>query len=117
MLAMHHADMQRKGAFSYQQDNCNYLRLNDHLTIRVERVTQDVARVYLVDNHTVQQPIPANVSMQDEAGVGVPPFLNNFLVSWVNSYSLSVDNQPVMQLNRQKQQAIAGPADAQSGVV
>ena len=107
----------RKGSFSYKQDNANYLELDDHLIIRMERIDDIVARVYLVDAHNVQQPIPANVTMARAAGDAVPHFLNNFLISWVDSYTLYVNGQTHMVLNNQKQQAISGPPDAASGVV
>ena len=64
-----------KGSFLYKQDNANYLELDDHLIIRIERIDDIVARVYLVDAHSVQQPIPANVTMARAAGDAVPHFL------------------------------------------
>ncbi|CAK0732279.1 hypothetical protein CVIRNUC_000108 [Coccomyxa viridis] len=107
----------RKGSFSYKQDNANCPELDDHLIIRIERIDDIVARVYLVDAHSVQQPIPANVTMARAAGDAVPHFLKDFLISWVDSYMLYVNGQAHMVLNNQKQQGISGPPDAASGVV
>ena len=107
----------RKGSFSYKQDIANYLELDHHLMIRIERIDDIVARVYLVDAQNVQQPIPANVTMARAAGDAVPHFLDNFLISWVDSYTLYVNGKAHMVLNNQKQQAISGPPDAASGIV
>ena len=109
--------LMKKGIFSYREHDVNYLVLNDKLTTRIERITNDVARVYLVDGQQVQQPVPANVGMTDGAGAAVPPFQNAFFVTWSTSYTLTVDGQPYMHLNNQKQQSIEGRADAASGFV
>ena len=109
--------LSRKGVFSYKHDDANYLALDDHLSIRIERITNDVARVYLVDPQSVQQPVPANVTMASATGGAFPPYRNNFFVTWFNSYTLYADGQAHMVLNNQKQQEIRGPPGAASGVV
>ena len=76
-----------------------------------------MARVYLVNDQQALQPIPAAIGMMDGAGVAVPPFQNAFFITWADSYTLSVNGQPCMTRNNQKQQSIDGPADAASGVV
>ena len=116
-LAADNLMQSEKGSFSYQQDNVTYLDLDGNLTIRIERINNDVARVFLVDAQQVQQPVPASVVMMDAAGVAVPPFLDNFLITWANSYTLSMNGQPHMILTSQKQQAIKGPTNAASGIL
>lgn len=112
------AEMLKKGAFSYQNDDINYLRITGtNLTIRVERINNDVARVYIVNQHHVQQQIPANITMRDATNNVIHPFGDNFLISWSNSYILEVDGVVFMTLNQQKQQSIMGPAGADSGIV
>lgn len=80
------------------------------MTERVERVERDVGRVHYVDAPQEQQPIPANVVMTIAAGDALVPFLNNFLITWITSYTLAVNSQPYMSLANQQQQAISGPA-------
>lgn len=109
--------LSKKGSFSYKQDYVSYLALDNNLTIKIERVNNDVARVYLVNAQQVQQPVPANVVITDAAGIAVRPFLNNFFITWFDSYTLLRNGQPHMVLNNQKEQAIHGPADAASGVI
>ena len=109
--------LSKKGSFSYKQDNASYLALDKHSTIRIERINNNIAKVYLVDAQSVQRPIPANVTMADAAGDAVVPYHNEFLITWVDSYMLYVNGQAHMALNNQRQQAISGPPDAASGVV
>ena len=107
----------KKGSFSYLDDNVNYVVINPDLTARIERVHNSVARVYVVDSNGVQQPIPQHITLVDEANAVVPPFQNNFFITWVASYTLLVNGQPFMRLNNQKQQSIFAPPDAASGVI
>ncbi|BDA47680.1 hypothetical protein COCOBI_10-5310 [Coccomyxa sp. Obi] len=106
-----------KGSFSYTQNNVNFMDLDNGLTIRIECIDEEIARVYLVDAHGVQQPIPANITMINAAGHVLPIVNDMFLITWINSYTLSVNGQPRMVLNNQKQQAINGPLHALSGVL
>lgn len=95
--------MLKKGSLSYQDDDVRaYLEIQGtNLTNRMERINNDVARVYLVDHLQVQQPIPPFITMtKNSTGAAMQPFLNNFMVTWSASYTLSVHNQPYMHLNQ-----------------
>ena len=109
--------MNKKGSFSYLNDSVNYMELDANLTIRIEKININAARVYLVDAGQVQQPIPPHVTMQTATGVAIGPFMNNFIITWADSYTLFVHGQPYMYLNQQKKQSILGPAGAESGLV
>jgi hypothetical protein len=111
------AALTKKGSFSYLQDNINVIRLDANTTIRIERVDINVARIYFVDNSQVQQPIPDHITVVTQAGGLVPPFLNNFLITWVDSYSLRAHGQVFLNLSNQKQQSISAPANAESGIL
>ena len=106
-----------KGNFSYKQDNENYVVIDQHLTARVARLINNVARLYLVDSTTVQQPIPQHITLTDETGANVPPFLNSFLITWTSTYTLWVHGHEHLVLNNQKQHSIRGIAEAASGIV
>lgn len=106
-----------KGSFSYTQDNEHYVVIDQHLTARIARLNSNVARLYLVDVADVQQHIPQHITLTDETGSNVPPFLNNFLITWTSSYTLWVHGREHMVLNNQKQQSIRGVAEAASGIV
>ena len=92
----------RKGIFAYNQDQVHYLCVDDDLSIRIERINKDVARVFLVNADSVQQPIPAHITMNESGGAVIRPRRNNFLVAWTASYTLVVNGQPYRVLKHEK---------------
>ena len=93
------------------------MQIDDNLSIRIERVYSSIARVYIVDKENVQQPVPPHITMADSTGGRVPAEDDNFMIAWSDSYVLSINKQPFMKLNNQRQQVIMGPSDAASGLV
>ena len=59
----------KKGSsFSYIQDNVNWLRTSDNLSIRIERIDEMVARVSPMDADQVQLIVPATIKMTRMGG-------------------------------------------------
>ena len=109
-----------KSSFSYRQDNVQFLSIEEDLSIRIERISNHVAmaRVFLVNAASVQQLIPPHITMtESEGAIVLLPYDNNFLISWVDTYTLYVNGQLHMVPNNQRQQSILGPAEAASGLV
>eukprot|EP00198_Chlamydomonas_reinhardtii_P003596 XP_001692932.1 predicted protein [Chlamydomonas reinhardtii] len=52
----------------------------------------------------------------DEVGNVVAPFMQNFMITWVETYTLTLNGQVVMRINNQKEQSIWGRPDAAHGV-
>lgn len=107
----------KKDSFSYLEENVNYLQIDGALSLRIERINNNMARAYIVNAENAQQPVPPHITMADSVGLRVLPFLENFLITWSASYVLSINGQPNMILNNRKQQSIIGPSYAASGVV
>lgn len=109
--------MDTKGIFSYTEDKVHHLELDGNLGIRIEQENLHVARVYLVDQQQVKQPVPPHITMETTAGDPIPPYRDIFYVTWIDGYTLFVNGQPYMLLNQQKQHAIMGPVGAAYGSV
>ena len=102
-----------KGSFSYKNDNVNTIVVNPDMTAKIERINNNIARIYLVDSHNVQVPFPPNLTIVDSTGQLVPPFQDNVLITWVDSYVMRDGNVDVFQLDNQKQQSLrAAPGTA-----
>ncbi|KAG2451914.1 hypothetical protein HYH02_003689 [Chlamydomonas schloesseri] len=108
--------LNQKGTFSYLDDDVHWVRLDAVTTARLERINNSVARVYLVDNDNVQVAVPNNLTMTDQAGNVVAPYMQNFLITWVESYTLTLNGQVVMRINNGRQQSILARPDAAHGV-
>eukprot|EP00882_Tetradesmus_deserticola_P034719 GHRQ01039948.1.p1 GENE.GHRQ01039948.1~~GHRQ01039948.1.p1 ORF type:complete len:125 (+),score=19.44 GHRQ01039948.1:244-618(+) len=106
-----------KGSFSYRHDSVNYVEIDANNTLREERINTNIARIYLVDSNNVQLQVQAHITVTDQAGAPVAPFMDNFLITWVDSYVVRVNGQPFMTLNNQLQQSISAPATAASGII
>ena len=73
-------------------------------------MSPDIARLYFVEvvgqaeNEVV---VPDGVSLIDTLnGVNIIPFQNSFLISWLSSYSLNRNDNPILQISNQKQQSL-----------
>ena len=106
-----------KGSFSFLQDRINYVRINPNLELRIQRVDGNVARVFLVDQESVEQPIPAYVQMTTLAGVPVGRLGNNFLIVWAESYLVTVNGVLFLRLKHERQQSLTAAAGTASGLV
>ena len=107
----------KKGAFSYKQDTAKFIAIPNELTVKIERVNQDIARVTIINAQSQVVPIPDNVHMQQADGAHNPVVADNFFITRVGSYVLYVDDELYVQLHNHKQQSISAPANAASWTV
>jgi hypothetical protein len=75
--------MEFKGSASLHNGNINVLKnvlnnVHNNLDLRVERVNQNIGRVYVVDQEGNAQPIPPAISMADRVGAAVAPHNDEF---------------------------------------
>lgn len=96
-----------RGSFSYLNDKVNTVQLEEHVFVRVQRVNNNVARIYLVNENDVTINLAlVNVLLLDASGNGVPPYNHEFLITWTDSYRLFWNGAEVLHLANQKQQSI-----------
>ena len=107
------ADMELKGSASLTNRNINVLKhVIGELDIRVEAINHNIGRVYVVDQGGNMQPLPVDaqgqplITMVDRAGVPIAPHNNEFLYIYGDSFVVSVNGEPVMRLDQQKQHSL-----------
>lgn len=110
-------DFTAKGRFSYLQDSVNFVRITSNLDLRIQRLDNNVAKVYLVDAQSVQQNIPAWIQMSSLAGAPVARLEQSWFITWANSYMVTVKGQPFLTITNQRQQALAAAPGTASGLV
>eukprot|EP00611_Tribonema_gayanum_P028837 TRINITY_DN7534_c0_g1_i1.p2 TRINITY_DN7534_c0_g1~~TRINITY_DN7534_c0_g1_i1.p2 ORF type:complete len:112 (+),score=27.64 TRINITY_DN7534_c0_g1_i1:197-532(+) len=109
--------LSEKGNFSYLRDDVNFVVIDGNLTARIERINNDVARLYIVGTNNVQVPVPPHIQLVNETGAQIAPFMDNFLIIWIGSYALTVNGQIFLKLGNQRQQLLSAPDHAPSGTV
>lgn len=93
--------------FNYLHDVRTCVRCNNDIELVVERVNNDVARIYLRNKAKEQIPLATlNVVVTDMTGNAVEFYLENIMIVWVDSYRVYVNNHEVFMLQNQKQHAI-----------
>lgn len=103
--------------FSYLQDTVNYVVIDEKLTLRIERITEDIARIYLVNYAGIQQPFPQHIRVTNNLGHSQTPFMNNIFITWFGNYTIYVNDEVLMKLYSQRQQSITIRNDTVAGVV
>ncbi len=110
------AEMEFKGSASLHNANINVLKnIYNGLDMRIERINQNIGRVYVVDQNGNAQQLPANaqgqpvITMADKVNANVQPHNNEFLYIYADSYTVSVNGNVIMQLDQQKQHSIRAP--------
>ncbi|CAG8478453.1 hypothetical protein C2G38_2124309 [Gigaspora rosea] len=108
----------RKGIFSYQNDNINVLYIGNNVEARIERIEEDIASIYFVNNQGLQVPPPPNSVLRNTTtNRNVLYRRNEFLISWICNYSFLQNGSEIFRLDRQKQQAISGDSDLRTGLI
>jgi len=84
----------------------------DDMFIVMENIDNDTARIYVLDNiggvmGHVKSPFPASRIKLVNGNHAVVPLRNNeYIITWVQSYTLFVDNKKALELCTMKQQSV-----------
>jgi hypothetical protein len=110
--------MERKGAASLDERSINVLkRVGGGLDLRIERINQNIGRVYVVDERGEAQKLPTSaeggpmIKMEDGEGGEVAPHNQEFLYMYAESYRVKVNEVEIMRLDQQKQHTIMAPRE------
>nr|CAG8541270.1 12379_t:CDS:1 [Entrophospora candida] len=110
-----------KGSFSYKNNNIFVVNIDDNnvqYQARVEKINQNVARIYFVNNNGIEIPIPACVSLRDTTNnEDVNPYGEDFLIAWTSNYTFFLNSVELFRLENQKQQAVMGTQDVTTFVI
>ncbi len=98
-----------RGAYSYLNDKRNGIHLTDQIDVIVERVNNNVARIFFRSRQNGQQialdALPG-VLVIDMAGNPVQPYHNDVMITWADSYRVCFAGKEILILKNQKQQAL-----------
>ncbi|KAF0454158.1 hypothetical protein F8M41_001667 [Gigaspora margarita] len=93
--------------FSYINGKTYIITLDNNTKMRISSLNTDVARVYFVNNNNVQVQVPNGMVMHDDDNNhNIRHFRGEYHISWIHSYTLLWNNNVVVRLYNQKQQAV-----------
>ena len=101
----------KQGTFSYRKNSPQTKDIGNNLRIKTEKMTNDVARVYFIDNQENPTPPPANVvcTCSSTGEIIQSAVINgavSFIILWMYSYEIKVDDIKIFSIENQKQQAL-----------
>lgn len=96
------------GSFSYKKDTINCFNItvdNEAVQLRVEAINPNVAKIYITDRNGKNFAMPSSVTLRDSTATNVTAYNHEFLITWVESYVLSVAGVDKLWLTNPNQQA------------
>ena len=81
----------------------------ENIRVKIEVLNEDVARVFLVDKNDIpiddlENVVFMNVATKNKISTVLVENRKSYLITWINSYELSVDGRRIFKLNQQKEQ-------------
>src|SRR5439155_24587102 len=82
---------------------------HENIRVKIEVLNEDVARVFLVDKNDIpiddlENVVFMNVATKNKVSTVLVENRKSYLITWINSYELSVDGRRIFKLNQQKGQ-------------
>jgi len=91
---------------------------HENIRVKIEVLNEDVARVFLVDKNDIpiddlersscqgiENVVFMNVTTKNKVSTVLVENRKSYLITWINSYELSVDGRRIFKLNQQKKQS------------
>ncbi|CAG8530076.1 14316_t:CDS:1 [Ambispora leptoticha] len=97
------------GSVSYKNEKPNTININKNLRVKIEKMNQDIAKMYFANNHDVPIPIPNGfVCMCTTNDEEIIPSADSYLITWSSSYALFLNGEEVFKLVHKQQSIVKG---------
>lgn len=99
------------GSYSYKFVSSNKYQItynNNQYFLQIAHVNPAIAAIQFFSDNTFTDaiPIPAGFTLADSENFNNAPWNNTFFITWVESYTLSLNQAPIWKLVNQKRQAV-----------
>ena len=83
---------------------------HENIRVKIEVLNEDVARVFLVDKNDIpidnlENVVFMNIATKNKITTVLIENRKSYLITWINSYELSVDGMKIFKLKQQKEQS------------
>src|SRR5437016_2688431 len=84
-----------KGSFSYKDNNITIIVLNNSVKMRVERVDEDIAKIYFVNSQDNAVPVPNGIIIRILITNAILPPQHNaeYYITWFSNYMISYNGE------------------------
>ncbi len=108
--------MSAEGSFSFRNDWILQTSIQDGVFLRLKRISSAVARVYFVNDMSVEVDVPEGFQIVDHTNrdIVVERFAEgrqDFALGWTDSYSLIFGGTLVLSLRNDRQWSVHGVSD------
>ncbi|KAF0412269.1 hypothetical protein F8M41_007946 [Gigaspora margarita] len=105
-----------RGSFSYKNDTVNVIVIDTNILAKLQRVDQNIGRIYFTNGQGNPIRIPAGMILRDLINnTNVPRILvagaESYLITWIANYELRYNGGEVLNLDNQKQQSMRVPPE------
>src|SRR6266498_4004762 len=103
------------GSVSYKNKKPNDIEINKNIIARIERLDQNIAKIYFVNDKGVSIQVPMGMVLRDISSdngniqYGVYNGTESYMITWFSNYVMYWNGKEVFSLINQKQQAIKIP--------
>ena len=95
------------GTLSYLTPSEHTVRVENGLSVKIQCISEDVARVFFVDAAADEQRIPDGYVFQDLTTGGlVARYDNAWLISWTGSYEMKLGDELMLSIQNQREQVV-----------
>ncbi|CAG8583274.1 26264_t:CDS:2, partial [Racocetra persica] len=103
-------------SFSYKNDTINVIVIDNNILVKIQRVDQNVARIYFTNGQRNSIRILAGITLRDLTNnTNVPRIVaagaESYMITWVTNYELWYNGGEVLNLDNQKQQSMRVPPE------
>jgi hypothetical protein len=103
------------GSVSYKNNKINDIEINKNIIARIEMLSQNIAKIYFVNDKGVSIQVPMGMVLRDISSDnsiiqhGVYNGTESYMITWFSNYVMYWNGKEVFSLINQKQQAIKIP--------
>ncbi|RIA91451.1 hypothetical protein C1645_875432 [Glomus cerebriforme] len=104
-------EMGLRGSFSYFNNKIYVMVIDNNTELRIESLAGGTSRLYFEDMNGNEVAAPNGFVIADDQGIPVQGFIGiggtpSFFLTWITSYTLSINGRRFASLTTQKQQAV-----------
>lgn len=113
-MNIYNLDMTHRGTFSFLNNNIRQTIIQDDVSLRIQAVGPEIARVYFVrDDPPIECPVPIGITVLDHTNqVNILPIIERmFMLVSSSRYTIFYNGEAMIYLEPQRQYSVRASGD------